>query len=247
MILTILGSGTCVPNKSRNPPGYLIEAGKELLIFDTGSGILRQLTKNGTDFMKINHIFYSHLHPDHIADMIPILQAMYVSIKYMGKEATKEINLYGPQGFPGFYKKIKETMLPVNDVRTINAIEFADTVIGGVKITSAEVLHSNSSIAYRIEHNKKSVVYSGDTDYCESLVKLCRNADAAILECSFPDKKIGHLTPAEAATIAAQANVKTLILSHFYPVYDNYDIKKEARKHFKGKIVLAKDLMKINI
>ncbi len=247
MILTILGSGTCVPDKNRNPPGYLIEAGKELLIFDTGGGVLRQLTRAGIDFMKIKHIFYSHMHPDHISDMIPILQAMYVSIKYMGKEATGELNLYGPQGFPDFYKRIKETMLPVNDVRTINAREFTDTVIGGIKITSAEVLHSNSSIAYRIEHNKKSVVYSGDTDYCESLVRLCRNADAAILECSFPDKKIGHLTPAEAATIAVQANVKTLILSHFYPVYGNYDIKKEAGKHFKGKIVLAKDLMKIKI
>src|SRR3989338_8959037 len=138
MILTILGSGTCVPDKNRNPQGYMIEAGKELLLFDSGSGTLQQIAKAGADFMRINHIFYSHLHPDHTSDMIPILQARYVSIKYLGKEAAGGLNLYGPQGFPDFYKRIREMTLPVNDVCTINAMEFTDTAVGGIKISSAE-------------------------------------------------------------------------------------------------------------
>ncbi len=246
MILTILGSGTCIPDKNRNQSGYLVEAGKEIILLDSGSGILRQIAKAGTDFMRINHIFYSHLHPDHTSDMIPILQANYVNTKYLGKK-RKELDLHGPEGFCDFYKKIKKLVLPVNEVYKVSAKESRTMKINKIRIISARVVHSENSLAYRMEYKGKSLAYSGDSEYCENLVKLCRNADAAILECSFPYPVRGHMTAEQAGMIAAQANVKTLILTHFYPAFKNYDIKRDVRKHFKGKIILARDLMKVKI
>ena len=56
------------------------------------------------------------------------------------------------------------------------------------------------------DSNGKSIVYSGDTDYCPELIELADNCDLLILECSFPDdmKVEGHLTPSEAGKIAAE-------------------------------------------
>ena len=78
---------------------------------------------------------------------------------------------------------------------------------------------------------------------------MSKNTDLLILECSFPDneKVEGHLTSSLCGRIAAKANVKKLVLTHFYPECDKVDIKKQCSKEFDGKIILAKDFMKINV
>ena len=93
------------------------------------------------------------------------------------------------------------------------------------------------------------MVYSGDTDYCDNIVKLGREADVLILECSFPDerKTEGHLTPSLAGKIAREASCKKLLLTHFYPVFQGHDILAECRKEFSGEIILAEDGMKITV
>ena len=119
----------------------------------------------------------------------------------------------------------------------------------GFDVETLPVLHSDSSIGFRVEAGGKSLVYSGDTDYCENIVRLGKSADLLILECSFPDerKATGHLTPTIAGRIAREASCKKLLLTHFYPVFQGHDIVKESQKEFSGEILLAEDGMKINI
>ena len=114
-------------------------------------------------------------------------------------------------------------------------------------VKSIKSRHTKNSVSYRIEHNNKSIIYSGDTDYSNEIIKISKNADLLILECSFPYKAEGHLTPSLCGKIAAKANVKKLVLTHFYPECDKVDIKKQCGKEFNGKIVLAKDFMGIKI
>ena len=114
-------------------------------------------------------------------------------------------------------------------------------------IKSIKSKHTDSSVSYRIEYNGKAIVYSGDTDYSGEIIKISKNADLLILECSFPYKAEGHLTPDLCGKIAAKANAKKLVLTHFYPECDEVDVKKQCSKEFKGKIVLAEDFMKINV
>ena len=91
------------------------------------------------------------------------------------------------------------------------------------------------------------MVYSGDTDYTENLITLAENANILICECSHPDeeKVQGHLCPSLAGGIAASAGVQKLVLTHFYPRCDVFDIEKECRKTYKGELVLAEDLMRL--
>ncbi len=95
----------------------------------------------------------------------------------------------------------------------------------------------------------ESVVYSGDTDFSDNLVTLSTNADLLICESALPDelKVEGHLTPSLAGEIATRANVRKLVLTHFYPQCDLVDIEQECRKTYAGPLVIAEDLMKIEL
>jgi len=78
---------------------------------------------------------------------------------------------------------------------------------------------------------------------------LARGADLLICESALPDdlKVEGHLTPSRAGKIAAKADVRKLVLTHFYPECDQVDVEKECRKTFGGPLILAEDLMRIEV
>jgi len=98
MIFTILGSGTAAPRLNRNMSGYLLEIEKKKILFDSGPGTIRQLLKLKTSLSDIDHIFYTHLHNDHINDLPAILWS-----NNYGVYRKKPINLYGPKGFKKYF------------------------------------------------------------------------------------------------------------------------------------------------
>lgn len=261
MNITILGSGTAAPRLERNMSGYLLEAGAKKILLDSGAGTIRQLLKLKINLLDINDIFYTHLHNDHIND----LGAIIWSNNY-GMKRKKALNIYGPKGFKKYFKiLIEKILMPTKLNYRINAKEMLNGSIiripiknkiknrklskNNILIKSIKSKHTDASVSYRIEYDNKSIVYSGDTDYSNEIIKLSKNADLLILECSHPDnmKAKGHLTPSLCGKIAAKANVKKLVLTHFYPEADKVNVKRQCEKEYKGKIILAKDFMKIKV
>jgi ribonuclease BN (tRNA processing enzyme) len=117
-------------------------------------------------------------------------------------------------------------------------------------VASAPVEHNPESIAYRVTSaGGHSVVYSGDTDYSENLIALANGADLLICESALPDslRVKGHLTPSVAGKIASLARVKKLVLTHFYPECDQVDMVAECRRTYSGPVVLAADLIQIEV
>ena len=110
--------------------------------------------------------------------------------------------------------------------------------------------HLPESVGYRIElKDGKSMAISGDTDYCKNMIDLALEVDLLILECSFPDEKKveGHLTPSLAGRIGSESRCKKLLLIHFYPVCDQFDILKQVREVYRGEVIMGEDLMRIKI
>jgi ribonuclease BN (tRNA processing enzyme) len=252
MELTILGSGTGIPSVQRGAPGYLIKIDNDPLLFDSGSGTLLRLLNIGIDYKQLNHVFYTHTHSDHTADLIPLIQALRTTPNYKRKE---KLFLYGPEGFATFLKILTQVFgewlldpsFPV-EIHELNGDQLKFT---NWLVKTIPVQHSQAAIAYRVESNDgHSIVYSGDTDYCPEIIELAKGADVLILECSFPDnRKIkGHLTPTEAAEIAEKAKCKHLILTHIYPPIEELEaeIQSKCPKIFSGKISIAQDYMKLN-
>jgi len=250
MNLFVLGSGTCIPTVERGPSGLALAVDSHLIFFDGGGGSLRQMVRLGVDYRRVDFLCLSHFHPDHVSDFVPFLFAMNYTV---GFTRSLPLHIIGPPGVENFYARLKEiygewiaaktyplSFHPANEDR----LEFPD-----FSVDTLPMFHSASSIGFRVEAGRKAAVYSGDTDYCENVVRLGKKADLLILECSFPDerKAAGHLTPSLAGRIAREASCKKLLLTHFYPVFQGHDILKESRKEFSGEILLAEDGMKITI
>ena len=249
MRLTILGSGTAAPLLERSNSAYLLEAGGKKILFDSGAGTIRRLLELKVDLADIDFIFYTHLHNDHINDLGAIIWANNYGL---GRKHT--LNLFGPVGFDEHFKILLNKLLkPTKMHFKVEVMEMSDSElrIGNISIKTFETRHSSTtrSIIYRINHNNKVIVYTGDTEYCDEAINASQNADLLLTECSTSDenRKEGHLTPSLAGRIAAEAKAKTLVLTHFYPEVLKTDIIKQCKKTFKGKIILAKDKMHINI
>ncbi len=250
--VTILGSGTCVPSLKRSACSVLVETGGKKLLFDSGPGTMRRLLRAGVEIFDLSHIFYSHFHPDHTAELVPILFAT----KYPdGARRQNPLTVTAGKGLARFYEGLRSVyggwvelapgLLVVDELdnRGPDGRE-----CGSFTIASAPVVHNDESLAYRVTgRDGVSVVYSGDTDYCDGLIDLAREADLLICESSLPDdKKVkGHLTPSLAGRIASRAGVRRLVLTHFYPECDLVDMEAECRKSYDGPLTLAEDLMKI--
>ena len=250
MQLIILGSGVGVPSSKRSAPGLCIKVGNKPILFDSGSGTAYQLPKAGIDYHKIDHIFYTHVrHPDHINDLSEIIFAN----KYDHPKRKNDLNITGPKGMKEFYKNL-EQLFPVikNPPFSVNIrdVEINQVMFDGILVESRPLHHQDvECVGYRLEFDGKSIVYSGDTDYCDNLIGLAMKSDLLVIESSFPDefKVDGHLTPSLAGKVAHEAGVKKLVLTHLYPVCDQYDIAAQARKGYGGEIIVAEDLMKIEV
>ena len=246
--ITILGSGTCVPSLERSACSVLVAFGDTVFLLDCGPGTMRRMLEAGISIFDVTHLGVSHFHPDHTGELVPFLFAN----KYPdGSRRKTPLTLVGGPGFKFFFNQLDEVYGDWIDVAGKRSLmEMAEGTgekkFPGFMLQTAPMAHRPESIAFRINAaNGKSIVYSGDTDESEHLVALSAGADLLICESALPDelKVDGHLTPSRAGKIAAQAGVKKLMLTHFYPECDAADIKTQCRSTYAGPLVLARDLL----
>jgi len=251
MRLTILGSGTNV-HPARAAAGYLVET-DQVMVFDLGPRTLMNLLKSGVDRHRVTHIFFSHYHADHFSDFVTFLFDAIIFTKYEGGKRPP-LTVLGPRGTSRLFGTMFR-MLPGFDQAPF-PVRYRDLGdrslrIGATKIVPCSVLHSPGlhCLGYRIEYGGKALAYSGDSQYCRPLVRLCGNADVAVLDCSFPASRPNpvHLHAGQCGQVAREAGVGKLILSHFYPITERYDVKAQAGEAFGGRIAKARDLLKIKL
>jgi ribonuclease BN (tRNA processing enzyme) len=248
MKLTILGSGTCVPSLKRNAAGYFLEHDAYGALVDCGSGTLHQLQKAGKHYQDIDAVCITHSHPDHFSDLLPFMHALLAA---PGLMREKSLTLFASAHFLAYVDRAIVSLLPGLRNLPIDMVEVTGRFDAGpFQVFSAATVHSDNSMAFRFEHAGRSVVFTGDADYDQGIIALSENADLLIADCSFPEalKVKGHLSSKECGLVAQKAGVKKLVLSHLYPA-DSPDIDRvyETRKVFGGEIVLAEDLMEIEI
>jgi len=253
MKLTILGSGTAVPSAKRSAPAYLLEVGDKLILLDSGEGTKRRLVEAGKDLNSIDYIFYTHTHVDHVAELPAILWGC----NWHEQPRTRELPIYGPKGFQRFFKKMLAAFWPQFEENSTFKVSITELKNKKVELDSFIIKTKSldkqantlikSSIGYRIEHKGKSFAFTGDVGYNEDVIKLAKKVDLLLIESATPVETDGHLTPAQAGELATKAKVKKLVLTHFYPAVEQIDIKTEAAKIFSDEIIIAEDLMTIEI
>jgi ribonuclease BN (tRNA processing enzyme) len=252
--VTILGSGTCVPSLQRGSCSVLLQIGATYLLFDSGPGTMRRLLEAGTTIFDLDYLCYSHFHPDHSAELVPLIFAT----KYPdGDRRQRPLTIAAGRGLTDFFAGLQAVYGSWIELAPglLKFLEFDNTAkdskkFSGFSIETAPVKHNPESVAYRIASaDGSAVVYSGDTDFSENLIELAKDADLLICESAMPDslQVKGHLTPSMAGDIATRAGVRKLMLTHFYPDCETVDITRQCRKTYSGPLLLAQDLMRIQV
>lgn len=256
MKLTVLGSGTGTPNPGRAASSILLELAGYRLLLDCGPAALNRLVGRGVDHRSLDAIFISHFHLDHTLD----LWAWLFTAAYADFQPTRPVRIYAPLGFERLHRSLKQAYGPEVDPPQgkIQVVMFDPAPGGGwlasphlpeVSVAAAPVVHRPESIAFRLEANDFSLVYSGDTGWSDDLVELAQGVDWLILEATRPDDNPvgGHLTPSEAGSLARRAGAKNLLLTHLSAKHGTRDPARAAQRTFNGPVIAAADGLVIDL
>ena len=255
MNVIILGSGTGIPAADRASPALVLTSMERPILFDAGPGTLGRLARIGISHQRIGHVFITHFHPDHTADLVHLLFATRNPPILRQREP---FTLVGPRGLKPFLEGLQSAYgdwirIPgqILNVEELDALNGDQRTFNGFQILSRPTPHTTTpSLAYRVTLSSgRSFVYTGDTGYAPDLGEFARDCDLLITEASFPEGQEveGHLTPSQAGSIAAQARAAKLVLLHFYPEVLRTDIVSQCRKTFDGVLVLGRDRLHLTV
>ena len=245
MKLTVIGCSGSYAGPDSSASCYLVEAPDEdgntfRLVVDLGSGALGALHRH-VDPLLVDALLISHLHADHFFD----LSGYYVMRKYHPTGPAPRIPVHGPRGIKSRVARAYGLPLDpgMNDEFAFKRLRRGTFEIGPFTVTARRVLHPIEAFAFRIEHDGKVLVYSGDTAVCDALVEIAQGADVFLAEAAFRDDADNppgvHMTGSEAAGVARDAGCSTLVLTHVPPWHDKRDALREAEGVFLGPISLA--------
>lgn len=243
--VTPLGTVSPYPKDKCNCPGFLIQSGEEKILLDCGSGVSRLL--KFPDDLKNLIIIISHFHPDHYSDMGCVSSAT-LCYHRLG-ELNEKIKVYIPRitsitnpvcTLPGAdYLELIDYSEKGYISTRYGCFQHVNLEYGNMKVSFLKNVHDILTFSVKIEAYEKSLVYTSDTAYNDRLVEFCKNVDLLISEATFlkgQNCTFGHMYAWEAGMLAKNANVKKLMLTHFWPEIDKQEYVKEAKEYFKNTI-----------
>ena len=246
MRLTTIGTGTAAPTPTRVCAGHLVEMGSVRLLLDCGSGVVHRMAGLGIEWGAISHVALTHFDNDHISD----LATLFVAWRWgQTPPRTAPVEVIGPPGLRGLLERMSTVLwdklldpgYPVS-IRELADGETAD-LGDGVSLAARRVPHTPESVAYSVNRAAHRIVYTGDTGFDATFGDWAAGCDVLLCECSLP-ATLGipmHLTPEQAADIAATARPGLLVLTHLYPPVEREDLRAIVGARFTGEMVVATD------
>lgn len=238
MKVTVIGEWGGFPKVNGASSGYFIQSQNFHLLIDCGSAVLSKLQQY-VDVEKLDAVLLSHYHHDHIADIGPLQHARLVK-RYMGVQ-QKTLPIYGHPFEEEEFARL------THEPDTIGVAYHPDETLqlGPFTITFLQTDHPVPCFAMRIDDGTAKVVYTGDSAYKDEFKTFAKHADLFLCECNFyagmDGRSAGHMNSTEAATIAKEAQVDTLVLTHLPHFGNVQDLVKEAKAVFEGDVFLAKE------
>jgi ribonuclease BN (tRNA processing enzyme) len=238
MRLTVIGGCGAYPGNGEPCSGYLVEEGGFSLLIDPGYGVATALSR--PDAPRFDVVLVSHGHPDHCADLNPLLRARVLAAGDPGP-----LPVYA---LPGALDAVLALDRPEWLEGAIALHEFGagdELSIGPFGVRTVLLPHPRPNAGIRITASGRSLVYTGDCGPSDELVRLAEDADLLLAEATFaaevPEEIRGALSSAlDAGRQAAEAGVRRLVLTHLQPGTDAETARRAAREHFGGPLEVAR-------
>jgi ribonuclease BN (tRNA processing enzyme) len=271
LAVQVLGSGGPEMQDKRASTSYLIwENGKVRLVLDAGGGSALRFGESGAQMSQVDVFLFSHFHVDHSGDFPALIFSSWfenrnrplpvfgpVGNKFMPSTTEFIRDLFNdPHGAWRYLSELVEptaeggyTLQPHEvppSARPILVFRNTDMALYAVSVTHGAF----PALAWRVEIAGKRIVFSGDTNgEGDGLTHLAKNADLFVAHNAGPEGATGverrlHMPPSVIAEIAANAQVKQLVLSHrmLRTLGSENETETEIRRRYSRLITFANDL-----
>ncbi len=219
MKITVVGCGDAFGSGGRLQTCYHVEHADHQFLIDCGATAMIGLNRQGLDPNAIETIFISHLHGDHFSGLVWwLLHAQHIA------KRRQPLVVVGPPGIEARFKAAAEVLFPGSTTVPLRfAMTFREMIKeqplteGPVMVTAYEVSHPSGAPSYalRFALGKKTLSFSGDTEWVDALVPAGRGADLFIMECYAP---VGptryHMNWKTIEAKLPEIGAKRLLLTH---------------------------------
>lgn len=218
MKITLLGTGSPLPDPNRAGPSTLVTSGSHNVVVDCGRACVMRLTAAGVFPPLVNLVLLTHLHSDHICDLNDLVTTRWITTPV---PMASPLKIIGPVGTRRVVTGMLE-MLALDEQYRLAHHEDLRTA-GGMKIDVVELQAGDThehgdlvvrafrtdhrpvepTLGYRIEHDGKTAALAGDTIPCDDLYELCRDADVYVQTVLREDlvKGLASMLPGNAARL----------------------------------------------
>lgn len=246
MKLTVLGGWGAWPPARGACSGYLLEHAGFRLLLDPGYATVPRLLElvRAED---VDAVAVSHGHPDHCADLNPLLRA-----RALGGARPPALPVLAPAGA---LAPVLALDLPRMLAGSYELREFAPgerLVVGPFRVETVSLPHFVPNAGLRIEADGQTVAYTGDRAPDAAVAVLARASDLLVAEATFPERvpdeqRSGLSTAVEAGREAREAGVERLLLTHLWPGTDPDDARRAASGAFAGPISVAAEGLVVGV
>jgi ribonuclease BN (tRNA processing enzyme) len=246
MRLTVLGGCGAWPEAGQACSGYLVEHDGFRLVVDLGYATFPRLLEY-VAAAEIDAVLISHGHPDHCADLSPLLRARTLPDDPVAPLAVHAL--------PGALDAVLALDRPAMtseaiDLRVITPDE--PLQVGPFGVATRLLPHWLPNIGVRVEADGSAFAYTGDSGSVPQIAELARDAELLLAEATYldqvPPDSARYLSSARAAgSWAAQADVGRLCLTHLWPGSDHDTAAALARESYTGDVSVATAGMAIDL
>jgi ribonuclease BN (tRNA processing enzyme) len=253
----VVGSASGMPVPDRTHASLLFDTEKQCYVFDAGEGCSSSLLRCGVNHHRIGAIFISHMHPDHCTGLPMLLQMMYLAQRtapleiYIPQEGTAALahwlsHIYiFPEKLPFPFK-----ILPIHsgtffhNNKDLHVTAFSNTHLQGYRDLVASYYPQKrlESYSFKIEWDKKTVVYSADLLSLNDIIPFSQNIDLLFIDGT-------HVDIEDILSFLIAQHVRKAVLTHIPPELEGQEdhISSLASKLGVDSIRLAFDGMEISL